>query len=81
MKELRPCLDEKESRDTCRLVDSITGHSPLSRDQRWALKSALIRATALGLGADARAALGEGVVAVVINMLELLGAGEIPIPA
>lgn len=78
MKELRPCLDEKGSRDICRLVGSITGHSLLSRDQRWALKAALIRATALGIGADARAALGEGVVAVVINMLELLGAGGIP---
>jgi len=78
MKELKACLDEKASRDLCRLVDSITGHSLLSRDQRWALKAALIRAMALGLGADARAALGEGVVAVVVNMLELLGAGEIP---
>jgi len=78
MKELKACLDEKASRDLRRLVDSITGHSLLSRDQRWALKAALIRAMALGLGADARAALGDGVVAVVVNMLELLGAGEIP---
>lgn len=34
MKELRPCLDEEGARNFCALVSSITGHSPLSRDQR-----------------------------------------------
>ncbi len=78
MKELRRCLDEEGARDFCALVDSITGHSPLSRDQRWALKAALIREMAGGFGADAPAALGEGVMAVVTSSLELLGTGEIP---
>lgn len=78
MKELRPSLSEQESRDFCRLVSSITGHSLLSREQRWALKAVLIREMACGFGADAHAALGEGVVVAVIKTLELLGVGEIP---
>ena len=78
VKELRPSLNERESRDFRTLVSSLTGHSLLSREQRWALKAVLIREMACGFGADAHAALGEGVVLAVIKTLELLGVGEIP---
>ncbi|WP_315388961.1 hypothetical protein [uncultured Stenotrophomonas sp.] len=78
MKDLTPRLDKTESTDLCRLVRSTAGHSVLSRDQKWALKAALIREMACGFSDDAHAALGEGVVLVVIGSLELLGVGEIP---
>lgn len=59
MKELRPCLDEKGLRDICRLVDSITGQSLLSRDQRWALKAAVFPIESLDVSVPMDAAFLE----------------------
>lgn len=78
MKALRPSLDEQELRDLFRLVRFVSDQSLLTREQRWALKAALIHEMVGGFEADARAALGAGVVVVVVNTLELLGVGEIP---
>lgn len=78
MKVLRPTLDEQELSDLFRLVRFVSGHSLLTREQRWALKAAMIHEMAGGFEAEARAALGEGVTVVVVNTLELLGVGEIP---
>lgn len=78
MKELMPSLDRQESRDLWRLVDSIVGPSMLSRDQRWALKAGLVREMGYGFAGDARDALGKGLMATVIETLELLGVEGIP---
>ncbi len=78
MKELIPSLDERQALDLDELQNAIAGHSLLSAEQRWALKAVLIREVSRGFGADARAALGEGVMFEVIKTLELPGVGTIP---